>query len=256
VRITLLGTGTSTGIPAIGCKCPVCASADPRDARFRASVLIETAGKRIVVDTAPEFRLQALRIGLDALDAVLFTHNHADHLHGIDDLRMISFSTGRAVDCYGLPHTMRYIRGTFRYIWEAPDMGGGLPHIELHEVDGPFEAAGVPVVPLPVEHAGKPACGFRIGNAAYIPDAKSVPMETRKLLDGLDVLILDALRLHAHPTHLCLSESVALAADIGAERTYFTHIAHSMGLHADVEKDLPEGISLAYDGLVIEIENQ
>lgn len=250
MHVSLLGTGTSTGIPALGCECPVCSSEDPRDRRFRASALFQKGDVRILADTGPEFRLQALRAEFSTLNAVLYTHNHADHINGIDDLRMISFNTKKPVECYGPPHTMNYLRNAFRYIWEAPDLGGGLPELVLHEIDGPFEVCDVKITPIPVEHTVIPTFGYRVENAAYIPDVKYIPPDSMASLRDLDVLVLDALRKEPHPTHLCLEESVAFAREIGAKRTYFTHIAHSMGTHASIE--LPRGMELGWDGLTIE----
>lgn len=255
MRITILGSGTSTGVPAVGCICRVCSSIDERDKRMRACALFETGGNRILVDTGPEFRIQALRAGISTLDAVLYTHNHADHINGIDDLRMISLHTGRAVECYGGGHTMAHLRQAFRYIWEAEDLGGGLPMLNLNAVSGEFEAGGVRITAIPVVHGKNPVFGYRIGKAAYLPDVKEIPEESLSRLGGLEILILDALRLETHPTHLCLSESIEQAKKIGAKRTYFTHIAHSLGLHAEVSRTLPKGMELAYDTLEIIIKD-
>lgn len=255
MKITILGSGTSQGIPVIACNCRVCHSSDPRDKRRRASVAIESNGRIIIVDTTPEFRLQVLDAGIKRLDAVLLTHAHADHLHGLDDIRGYNHMQHESIPCHGDTHTLAIVRESFRYIFEGTNYGGGLPEIDLVEVKGPFNAGGMEIEPIEVLHGPIGILGYRFGAAAYVTDASSIPSESLARLKGLDVLILNALRYEPHPTHLSVGESVALARNLGAKRTYFTHICHRL-MHSEASRSLPTGVEFAYDGLVLEVPDK
>ncbi len=230
-------------------------SADPRDDRRRASVAIQQDGRTVIIDTSPDFRMQVIDAGIKRLDAVLYTHPHADHLHGLDDIRGFNHVQHHAIPCYGDAKTLQIIRESFRYIFEAPNFGGGLPEIELIEVTGPFEAGTIRFEPLKVYHGPVPILGFRFGRAAYVTDASRIPEETARRLEGLDVLVLNALRYEPHPTHLSVGESVALARRLGAKETYFTHICHRL-IHARDDARLPEHVHFAYDSLVLDVAGE
>lgn len=257
MRLTLLGTGTSFGVPQIGCRCAVCASSDPRDRRTRTAALVEAGGATLLIDTPPELRLQLLAAGAARVDAVLYTHEHADHVHGIDDLRIFSLLQRAALPVYGSAATMGFLRGSYRYIFDQsmlPVPGTSRPRLELNVVEPgvPFQAAGVEVMPFAFEHGHSPVLGFRIGRLAYLTDVKAVPAEARPLLQGLDLLVLNALWWRPHPTHLSIPEAIETARALGARRTLLTHLTHETG-HADLAGRLPEGIEPAYDGLSLEI---
>ena len=251
MKVTLLGTGTSTGIPAIGCGCAVCRSGEPRNKRLRPSAWIETGGISVVIDTTPDFRQQALCHSIERLDAILFTHHHADHILGLDDIRPLNQIRKGVIPCYGSAGTLREIRISFRYIFQEQPYGG-VPQVELHEVNAPFELEGIVVTPVPAMHAKLPVFGYRIGDFAYLTDLNSLPEESLALLDGLQVLVLGALRFESHPAHFTLTEAVGVAGIIGAQRTYFTHMSHEVD-HEAVNRQLPPGIQLGYDGLTIEV---
>jgi phosphoribosyl 1,2-cyclic phosphate phosphodiesterase len=251
MKLTFLGSGTSQGIPVIGCNCAVCRSQDPKDKRRRASIAISAEGTTVVVDTTPEFRLQILDANITHLDAVLFTHAHADHLHGLDDVRGFNHIQNHAIACYGDAATLRIIRESFRYIFEGVNHGGGLPEITLNEVTGPFRVGPIAFEPVEVLHGPAQILGYRFGKAAYITDASFIPDASLAKLTGLDVLVLNALRYEPHPTHLSVGESVEIAKRLGARQTFFTHICHRLS-HADASAALPAGIAFAYDGLVVE----
>jgi phosphoribosyl 1,2-cyclic phosphate phosphodiesterase len=252
VNVTFLGTGTSTGVPVPTCACEVCRSSDPRDARLRPSVLLRWDGAAVLVDTSTDLRQQALRVGLMGLDAVVYTHAHADHVFGLDELRMFNWRRGGAIPVYGSALTLAAIRRTFWYAFEDVEAGGGKPLLDLHEVDAPFVLLGRTVVPVPLQHGSLPILGYRIGGFAYLTDVSAIPETSYALLEDLDVLVLSALRLRPHPTHMHLARSLEEAARIGAARTLFTHIAHEIS-HAAVAASLPPGVELAYDGLSFEI---
>ncbi len=255
MKITFLGTGTSQGIPVIGCHCAVCTSSDPHDTRRRASIAIESRGSTVIIDTSPDFRMQVLDARIEHLDAVLFTHPHADHLHGLDDIRGFNHVQHHAIPCYGDARTLAVIRESFRYIFEAPDHGGGLPQITLNEIGGPMKIAGIEFEPLHILHGPVGILAYRFGNAAYVTDASSIPDETMAKLAGLDVLILNALRQTPHPTHLSIGESVEIAQKLKPARTYFTHMCHRV-MHKPTDAGLPDGIHLGYDGLEIEVNEE
>jgi phosphoribosyl 1,2-cyclic phosphate phosphodiesterase len=258
VRITFLGTGTSHGVPMIGCDCATCVSADPRDTRLRPSIYVETPAARVLVDAGPDLRAQALRHRITRVDAILFTHGHADHILGMDDVRRFNALRAKAMingamPCYGDAATLEDIRRMFSYVFDpATPKGGGLPQLDLQTVEGPFAIADLVVTPVPVDHGARPILGFRFGRFAYLTDCSRIPDASWPLLEGLDVLVLDALRLRPHPTHFSLDEAVATAARIGAGRTFFTHMCHDL-LHAATDARLPSGMALAYDGLVLQL---
>lgn len=254
MHVTLLGTGTSTGVPVIGCECRVCRSADGRDKRARCSVHIEARGLHLIIDTGPDFRQQALRYDLRRLDAVLYTHAHFDHTAGIDDLRPFLFGNPAAIPCYARDNTAAVLETTHHYIFGDRSYPG-VPDLALHVVDGLFQVRGryepharVDVLPIEALHGDLPIYGYRIGRFAYVTDASYLPESSYRRLEGLDVLVLNALRLEPHPTHFHVEAAVAAARRIGARRTYFTHMTHTL-LHTEFEAALPAGMAPAYDGL-------
>lgn len=248
VTVHILGSGTSTGVPMLACRCPTCTSQDPRDTRWRASVLLSWNGRRTVIDTTPEFRLQMLRARADTLDAVLLTHSHADHINGFDDLRQFRFGSPDPVPVYGSPETLDWIRHHFSYIWRAPCQGGGLPKVDLRPLTGPVELHGLHIVPIPVRHGALTVYGYRVGGFAYLSDVSAIPPAAAALLRGLDVLVLDAVRYRPHDTHFHLEQAVAVARELGPARTLFTHLNHDF-LHARLAAELPPGMAPAWDGL-------
>ena len=256
MRLTFLGTGTSFGVPQIGCGCAVCRSTDPRDKRSRSGALVEAGGSTILIDTPPELRLQLIAGGITRVDAVVYTHEHADHTSGIDDLRMFSVRQRRALPIYGPPETLERLRTSFGSIFDdvRPYEGTSKPSLELHglEPDRPVEVAGVQVLPLAFRHGHLRVYGYRIGALAYITDVKAIPAAERDRLRGLEVLALNALWWRPHPTHLSIAEAVQTAQALGARRTYLTHLTHETG-HAELAAQLPEGIFPAYDGLTVEV---
>lgn len=253
MRVTVLGSGTSNGVPVIGCHCAVCSSTDARDKRTRPSALIEVDGRTVLIDTAPELRLQLVRAGVDHLDAIVFTHEHADHIYGLDDVRVFSMRQRRPLPTYGSARTLAALRRAFAYIFDAAPMtGGGRPQLEPIEIDGPFRAAGVAFEPLTVWHGDTPVLAFLIGRLAYVTDVSRIEPATMDRLRGLDVLILDALRERPHPTHYSLAEALAVIEELRPNRAYLTHICHDMG-HAATEPKLPRGVHLCFDGLALEL---
>ena len=251
--VTFLGTGTSTGVPVVGCSCGVCTSDDPRNKRLRQSVKVEANGQHFLIDTTPDLRLQLLRHPIPRLDFILFTHSHSDHLMGLDDIRPFNFRQRESIHAFANPMTAKAVRRAFSYIWSDSQIGGGKPQLELHEVDGAFTHAGVDIVPLPVDHGDWTILGFRIGAFAYITDTNGIPDATMRLLRGLEHLALDGLRPSPrHPTHFIIDEAVACAQRIGAKQTWLIHLTHEVD-HATVEAALPDGIRLAYDGLRLEL---
>lgn len=252
IKLTFLGTGTSVGVPMIGCKCRTCVSDDPRDKRFRSSVLLEWEGATVVIDTTPDFRMQMLRVDASDLDAVLYTHNHADHIHGLDDIRPICFIHKKHIDLYGEPHSMDYIEEHYDYIWNAPQKGGGLPQVEIHRVTEAFTIKRVEFVPVPLMHGKVPIYGYRFGDCAYLTDVSCVPEESMPLLNGIKSLIIGAARYNPHPTHFNVEQAIRQAQIIGAERSYLTHMCHDIH-HATLSSECPDGIEPACDGLTIEV---
>jgi phosphoribosyl 1,2-cyclic phosphate phosphodiesterase len=252
--VLFLGTGTSHGVPMIGCTCDVCRSPDPRDKRYRPSIYVEfDDGTAVLVDTTPDLRTQALTYGVTRVDAILMTHAHADHVMGLDEVRRFNALTGQPMRIYGAPATLASIERIFDYAF-APDAprGGGVPHLELVPIDGTFAVGRETVVPVPLLHGRWQILGFRFGRFAYLTDTNRIPESSMALLQDIDVLVLDALRKRRHPTHFSLDEAIAATRLIGPRQAYFTHIAHEMG-HAATSAELPEGMALAYDGLTLEI---
>jgi phosphoribosyl 1,2-cyclic phosphate phosphodiesterase len=253
MRITFLGTGTSMGIPIIGCPCNTCQSADVRDKRLRTSVLLETQGKTIVIDTGPDFRQQMLRHNVRKLDAVVFTHEHKDHLAGLDEVRAYNFLNEMVMPVYATPRVQQAIRREFAYIFEEPKYPG-IPQIELIAFENaPFEAAGIPFLPVEVFHHKLQVFGFRVGDFVYITDANRINEEERRKIRGCKILVLNALRREPHISHFTLDEALEVVHDLQPEKAYFTHLSHQMGLHADVQAELPANVFVAYDGLVVEM---
>ena len=256
MRLTFLGTGTSFGVPQIGCSCPVCRSADPRDRRSRSGALVEAGGRAVLIDTPPELRLQLIACGVRDVDAVVYTHEHADHTNGIDDLRMFSVRRRRPLPIYGPPETLERLRASFHYIFDdvRPYEGTSKPSLDLRGLDPgtTVDIAGIPFLPLAFRHGHIRVYGYRIGSLAYITDVKSIPEAERQQLRGLDVLVLNALWWRPHPTHLSIPEAVDTARELGARRTYLTHLTHETG-HAELAGQLPEGVMPAYDGLTVEV---
>ena len=255
-ELTFLGTGTSNGVPMIGCRCDVCLSDDPRDHRTRSSVVIRDTGdeRTYLVDTGPELRIQALAAGLDHIDAVLYTHAHADHTAGLDDLRRFNDLRQGRLPVFANQVGADMIVERFAYAF-ADWLGfwGGKPDLDMTVVDGPVQPFGTPIIPLPFHHGRLPVIGFRLGNLAYLTDAKTIPPETMALLAGTDVLVINALRERPHPTHLSLAEALDVIARLGPRETWLTHISHEIG-HVDVDARLPAGVRLAYDGLTVRCE--
>lgn len=251
MKITFLGTGTSQGVPVIGCDCEVCRSLDYRDKRLRTSVHVEADGKSFVIDTGPDFRQQMLREDIRRLDAVIFTHGHKDHTAGLDDVRAYNFLQTMVMPIYGQSNLLKQLKVEFYYAFESSKYPG-IPRLELIEIDdNPFDLMGVTVTPLPVWHLNMPVLGFRIKDFSYITDANSIPPKTLKKLEGTKILVLNALQIEKHVSHFNLEEAVSMARQIGAEMTYFTHISHKLGTHKKIEKDLERTVALAHDGLSV-----
>ncbi len=253
MRITFLGTGTSHGVPMIGCRCGTCQSDDPRDQRWRPSILVEPGdGAAILVDASSDLRAQALRFGVARVDAILFTHSHADHVLGLDEVRRFNVLQGAAIPCYGDRRTLADVRRMFAYIFDPPDSpGGGIPRLVTFRVAGPFSLGDLTVVPVPIFHGPRAILGYRMGGVAYLTDCSRVPETSWPLLDGVEVLVVGALRDRPHPTHFTVAEAVEVAERAAARQTYFTHMCHDLP-HAATCARLPRSVELAYDGLVVE----
>jgi phosphoribosyl 1,2-cyclic phosphate phosphodiesterase len=237
----------------IGCRCGTCRSSDPRDRRSRPSVLIELGGGvRVLVDTTPDLRSQALACGLDRVDAILFTQCHADHVMGLDEVRRFNVLQQAAIPCYGDAGTLKEIRRTFAYIFESKDEGGGIPRIHLYPVRGPFSIGGEAIVPVPVWHGRREILGFRVRDFAYLTDCSGIPDASWPLLEGLHTLVIDALRHRPHPTHFTVEQALAVSARLGPRRTWLTHICHDLP-HEATNAALPTGVELSYDGLRIDV---
>lgn len=252
MRVTFLGTGTSTGVPVIACRCRVCTSEDPRNRRLRPSILLEWGDRKVLVDSSTDFRQQALLHRIDRLDAVLYTHCHADHVMGLDDLRIYNFRQRADLPVYGSPGTLRDLRRTFWYAFSPTQEGGGKPRLDLRPVEGPFDLFGVRVEPVPLWHGDLEVFGYKIGRFAYCTDCNRIPEPSLDLLSSLDVMVLDALRPTPHPTHFSLAETLTVLASLRPRRSFLIHMSHDLE-HAEAERDLPPSVKLAYDGLVLEI---
>jgi len=251
LKLTLLGTGTSQGVPVIGCSCPVCTSNDLRDQRLRSAALLSHGDTNILIDAGPDLRQQMLRARVRRLDAILLTHEHNDHVIGLDDVRPFNFSTGRSMAVYAQPRVAEAVRHRFAYIFDSP--GPGLPRIDLHliEADTPLQLNGLHVEPIGIWHGPLPILGFRFGDLTYLTDVKAISPDQLKKVKGTRFLVINALRRRPHPTHLTLEEALALIEEIGPEHAWLTHISHELGLARHVEVELPSGVSLGYDGLEI-----
>jgi phosphoribosyl 1,2-cyclic phosphate phosphodiesterase len=267
LKVTVLGSGTSHGVPSIGCDCAVCRSTDPKDRRTRPSILLELrpdagdgqpafarAVQSILVDTSTDLRSQALANDVRRVDAILFTHSHADHIFGLDDVRRYNQMQQSAIPCFADADTLDNLKRMFGYVFNPPTQkGGGIPQLTIFRIAGAFSLGGVEIVPVPLFHGRLPVLGFRIGTFAYLTDCNRIPDESWPLLDGVQTLILDALRHRPHSTHFSVSEALAASARLGAARTYFTHICHDLPHQATCAR-LPAGIELAYDGLVLHVD--
>jgi len=259
LKITVLGSGTSHGVPFIACDCAVCTSTDPKDKRTRPSILIDleprTSNREsrfVLVDTTPDLRQQCLANHVTRVDAVLFTHAHADHITGFDDIRRFSQIQQMAMPCYGSEDTLNDLRRMFDYVFKPPkQQGGGLPQVTLTAVDAPFTLGGARIVPVPLLHGILPVLGYRVGSFAYLTDVSTIPETSWRLLDGVTTVVIDALRRRPHSTHFNIDQALNAVARIGATRAYFTHITHDLG-HAGTSATLPPGVELSYDGLVID----
>jgi len=252
MTLKFLGTGTSTGVPILTCRCPVCTSSDPHDKRTRPSILLEYDGRVVVIDTTPDFRTQALREGMTRLDAVVFTHHHADHIMGLDDTRVFYFRQQVPIPIYADANCMATIRTVFSYIFNGYYPFGGVGKLDPHLIKGPFELWGLNFIPVPVLHGDLPILGFRIRNTAYVTDVSQIPESSIPLLESLDILIIDCLRPKPHPTHFSVAQALAMVERLKPRRAFFTHIAHDLG-HEETNSALPSHVQLAYDGLKLEL---
>jgi len=253
-QLIVLGSGTSMGVPTIGCECRVCRSQDPHDKRTRPSILLAYDGRFVLIDTTPDFREQAIRERLMRLDAVVYTHPHADHILGLDDLRPLSFHRdGGRIPLYADQHTAEVIRSVFRYIFDSDYKYGGLAQVEMHEIDGPFELFGVRFEPITVLHGDAEINGFRFGSAAYLTDFSAIPESSMAALENLDILFLDALRHKPHPTHSTVENSLRIVERLKPKRAFFTHICHDL-LHEETNATFPPHVRLSHDGLKLDFE--
>ena len=254
VKITFLGTGTSQGVPVIACECAVCQSADPMDKRLRASLMVETAANTIVIDAGPDFRQQMLNAKVKKLDAILLTHEHKDHIAGMDDLRAFNYKSQAAIDIYAEERVQGAVRKEYAYVF-SENHYPGVPRMELHNIDNyKLELKGDTVTPLRVFHYRLPIFGFRIGDMAYITDANYIPEETKEQLIGVKYLVINALRKEKHISHYSLGEALGLIREVSPRKAYITHIGHQMGKHAEVNRELPVNVTLAWDGLEVACE--
>ncbi len=253
MKITFLGTGTSQGVPIIACKCIVCQSTDFKDKRLRSSVLIEAENTTFVIDTGPDFRYQMLRESILKLDAVVFTHEHKDHIAGFDDIRGFNWKTKKPMNVYATPNVEIALKRDFHYAF-GEKRYPGVPSLNLHILDNkPFTVGDIEVMPIEVLHYKLPVFGYRVGDFSYVTDVNFISNEEKQKLRGSKVLVISALKQSEHISHYSLEQAISVAKEIGAERTYFTHMSHQMGLHEEVDAQLPEGMNLAYDRLVVEL---
>jgi len=254
LKITFLGTGTSQGVPLIGCECEVCKSKDPKDKRLRSSVLVENNGNAFVIDSGPDFRQQMLREQVKKLDAVIFTHEHKDHTAGLDDVRAYNYLGGKAMDVFATVRVQEALKREFAYVFSGVDYPG-IPKINMHTIgDIPFDVHGTVFQPIEVLHMNLPVMGFRIGDFSYITDANFIAEEEKEKIKGSKVIVLNALRKQKHISHYSLDEAVAMLNEFAPERAFLVHISHQLGKHEEIEKELPPFIHCAYDGLKVEID--
>jgi phosphoribosyl 1,2-cyclic phosphate phosphodiesterase len=253
IHITVLGSGTSSGVPTLGCTCEVCRSTDPRDNRLRPSILIRYGGHSVLVDTTPDFRAQALRAHIERVDAILFTHAHADHILGLDDVRPFNYHQKGPIPIYAREETLNAIRRVFQYAFDPGEVQSSIPRLNLIALDGqPFELFGMQFIPIQLLHGNSSVLGFRFGAAAYLTDHSDIPEDSKAKLRGLDVLFLDALRHRPHPTHSTVKRSLEWVEELQPRRAFFTHMCHDLA-HELTEAALPPGVRLAYDGLEIDV---
>lgn len=255
MKIRFLGTGTSHGVPLLGCNCETCSSTDQRNKRYRSALFLEKDGKSFLIDTPQELRLQLLDYEITWVDAVLYTHPHADHILGFDDLRSINRITGESVQCYGNDFTINEIYRVFQYVFKPVQAGGGLPQVSLNIINKPFNISGIEIIPLTVKHGKLDILGYRIGDFAYITDCSHIPEETMELLYGVKVLVLGALRFRKHTTHMTIDEAIAVIQRLRPAKAFLTHLSHDVEYNS-TQAILPEGIYLAYDGLKVDLEEE
>lgn len=251
--LTVLGSGTSMGVPTIGCDCAVCHSSDPRDRRTRPSIMVEYGGRLVLIDTTPDFREQAIREGIKQVDAVIYTHTHADHILGIDDLRPLSFRRGEKIPLYARPEAAEFLRNMFRYIFDDDYKFGGIAQVELKTIEGPVRLFGASFDPVKIIHGEAEIYGYRFGSAAYLTDFSDIPEESMANLKGLDILFLDALRHKPHPTHSTVENSLRIVDRVKPKRAFFTHICHDLP-HEATNATLPANVRLSYDGMRLEFD--
>ncbi len=252
MEITFLGTGTSHGVPVIGCKCATCTSDDPKNQRYRSSIYIKLSNLELIIDTSPELRLQLLRNDISNIDAVLFTHAHADHLMGFDDLRGINRLKKNKISCYGNADTLKEIKRVFSYVFNPGQIGGGLPEVLLYVVSNSFKINGNQITPIPLKHGKLNTLGYRIRNMAYLTDCSELPNSSLNLLKGVEVLIIDALRYRPHPTHMNIAEALEVVNKLNIKEAYLTHLSHDVEYYQS-NRELPANVQLAYDGLNLRI---
>jgi phosphoribosyl 1,2-cyclic phosphate phosphodiesterase len=251
MRLTILGSGTSTGVPIICCNCSVCTSRDPKNTRTRASLWVEQEGHHFLIDTSTDLRQQALANRIPRVDAVLFTHAHADHVLGLDEIRVYNFHQKAPIPCYGGEETLRRVRQMFSYIFSADAVESFKPQLSLHEVSGPFKLHGLEILPVPVRHGSLSVLGYRFDDKAYVTDCNFISEESKKMLRRLDLLILSAIRYQPHPTHFSLEEALEVIRGLAPKRAILTHLSHAFD-YAKVNAELPKGVELAFDGMKIE----
>lgn len=252
MKLSILGSGTSQGIPVIACGCDVCTSKDPKDKRLRSSVMIEMGGKRLIIDAGPDFRYQMLRADVKDIRAILLTHEHKDHIGGLDDVRAFNWVKKSAIDIYGNHRTLEVVRKDFAYAFSEYRYPG-VPEFQLHEVaEAPFHVDDIEIIPIPVVHYKLPVLGFRIGKFAYITDTNCIPEASVKKLEGVEYLVINALRKETHLSHFTLREAIDVAEKLNVKHAWLTHVGHQMGKYADVSLELPPNVSLAFDGMEME----
>lgn len=253
IKITVLGSGTSTGVPVIGCHCSVCKSSNPKNKRLRSSILIQHKKKNIIIDTSVDFRLQALKFNVENVDSVLFTHHHADHVHGLDELRVFTSRYKTRIPCYGIKETLKYLKKIYFYAFDGKvQKGGGIPKIDLIEVEKTFKASGIKITPIKVFHGKLKITGYRFFDVAYLTDCSSIPDRSKKSLKNLKLLFLNSLRPEPHPTHFSVSEALDVIEELKPERAVLTHLGHLIDYNK-MQKKLPRNVTFAYDGLEIKI---